>query len=145
MLTASSVIEHDGSLSRADTFSGDNHSFNSTIWGQTFSHFTDPIISISTAAKARATRLTAAEAENPQWNFTATDTQNSMIETALYLSVLSNGTLGNGAAATAVREWLDVLFTEERLPIEEGWTRPAGEITGAAILQLVQLIGAASA
>lgn len=139
------VIEHDGSLSRADTFTGDNHSFNKTIWKQVSSHFTAPTVSVSTAATARKTRLAAAQAENPQWNFSSTDAQNSMIETALYLSVMSNGTLANGSNITGVRKWIDVLFTKERLPIQEGWTRPAAEISTGTILQLVGLISAASA
>ena len=144
MLIASSVIEHDGSLSRADTFTGDNHSFNKTIWKQVSSHFTAPAISISAAATARKARLVTAQAGNPQWNFSAADSQNSMIETALYLSVMSNGTLANGANITGVRNWVDVLFTKERLPIHEGWTRPAAEISTGTILQLVGLIATAS-
>lgn len=145
MLTTAPVIEHDGSLSRADTFTGDNHSFNKKIWKQVSSHFTTPTISISTAATARKARLAVAQAENPQWNFSATDNQNSLIETALYLSVMSNGTIANGSNVTGVRKWVDILFTKERLPIQEGWTRPTTEISTGAILQLVGLITAASA
>lgn len=132
------MIEHDGSLSRADIFTGDNYSFNSTIWAQTASHFTSPTISLSTAAKARNARLAAVQAENPQFNMTDGDRQASMIETALYLNVMSNET-----GVTAVTDWVQKLFTQERLPIEEGWKRPKGEIGVPTILGLIGLIGVA--
>ncbi|KAF2132109.1 Cloroperoxidase [Dothidotthia symphoricarpi CBS 119687] len=137
------IIEHDGSLSRADIFTGDNYHFKPAIWAHTSSYFNESTIPISTAATARKARLAAAQAVNPEWNFTATDAQNSMIETALYLSVMANGT--TGAAITGVKKWVNVLFREERLPIKEGWTRPESEITVAGLLQLVGLIAAASA
>ncbi|KAK7184431.1 hypothetical protein DPSP01_011064 [Paraphaeosphaeria sporulosa] len=132
------LIEHDGSLSRADIFSGDNHSFNATIWASTASHFTSPTISLATAAKARKARLAAAQAANPQFNMSDGDKQASMIETALYLNVMSNET-----GVTAVTAWVQKLFTQERLPIEEGWKRPKGEIGVPTILGLVGLIGVA--
>ncbi|KAI1044751.1 hypothetical protein LB505_013534 [Fusarium chuoi] len=99
------VIEHDGSLSRADIFFGDNHSFNETIWAATASHFTEPTISIATAAKARKDRLKAAEAANPEFSLPADLQQFSFIETALYLSVFGN--LNDGNAKT---EWVKTLF-----------------------------------
>lgn len=133
------MIEHDGSLSRADTSSGNNHSFNATIWAQTASHFTKPIIDLATAAKARKDRLAAAKTENPTFNMTESDVRFSFIETALYLSVMANGT-----ADTAVTSWVDKLFQQERLPIEEGWTTPKGEIGATMILGLVGQLGTAA-
>ncbi|EHK96198.1 putative sterigmatocystin biosynthesis peroxidase stcC [Glarea lozoyensis 74030] len=59
------IIEHDGSLSRADIFSGDNHSFNPAIWASVAAFFTEPTISIATSAAARKARLAAAAAVNP--------------------------------------------------------------------------------
>ena len=99
------VIEHDGSLSRNDIFFGDNHSFNWAIWKSVSAFFTEATISVSTAAKARAARLKAAAAVNPEFNFTAQDTQNSLFETALYLRVFGNGTQGD-----ARTEWVRILF-----------------------------------
>ncbi|KAJ4353497.1 uncharacterized protein N0V89_005227 [Didymosphaeria variabile] len=131
------LIEHDGSLSRNDIFFGDNHSFNKTIWAQTASHFTKATIDLGTVAKARKDRLAAAKAANPQYEG---DEQASFIESALYLNVMSNET-----GVTAVTKWVKTLFQEERLPIEQGWKRPKGEITVATILGLVGLLGVASA
>ncbi|TQN70333.1 putative sterigmatocystin biosynthesis peroxidase stcC, partial [Colletotrichum shisoi] len=104
-LNTHGVIEHDGSLSRNDIYFGDNHSFNQTIWESVASHFTEPTISISTAAKARKARLQDAASVNPEFTLTADGAQFSFIETALYLSVFGN--LDNGDANT---EWVKVLF-----------------------------------
>jgi hypothetical protein len=134
------IIEHDGSLSRADIFFGDNHSFNSTIWTSVSSFFTDPTISIATAASARKARLANAAATNPTFNMSADDMQFSFIETALYQGVFGDPVEGN-----AVTEWVNVLFREERLPYAEGWRRPSEALTVQGILGLVAKIVAASA
>jgi len=46
-LNTHGIIEHDGSLSRADIYSGDNHSFNKTVWAETTAGFTDETITVS--------------------------------------------------------------------------------------------------
>ncbi|RGP77035.1 hypothetical protein FLONG3_4864 [Fusarium longipes] len=136
------IIEHDGSLSRADTFFGDNHSFNETIWAQTSSHFTESTISIRTAAKARNERLKIAAATNPEYDLPSSGNQASLIETALYLIVFGNPKDGN-----AKTEWVKTLFEQERLPFEEGFKRSEEKITVAGILGMVAkvVIGASSA
>ncbi|KAJ0367595.1 hypothetical protein COL154_003253 [Colletotrichum chrysophilum] len=98
-------MEHDGSLSRNDVYFGDNHSFDEEIWETVASHFVNETISIPTAAKARAARLQAAAAANPEFSLTADGVQFSFIETALYLSIFGN--LDDGNAKT---EWVKVLF-----------------------------------
>lgn len=104
-MIANIVIEHDGSLSRADIYFGDNHSFNSTIWGTVASYFTEDTIDVPTAARARAARLAAAAKENPEFNMTSSGVNFSLIESALYLSVFNNG-----SSSTAVTEWVKVMF-----------------------------------
>ncbi|KAI8151189.1 putative sterigmatocystin biosynthesis peroxidase stcC [Colletotrichum sp. SAR 10_70] len=133
------VIEHDGSLSRNDVYFGDNHSFDEEIWETVASHFVNETISIPTAAKARAARLQAAAAANPEFSLTADGVQFSFIETALYLSIFGN--LDDGNAKT---EWVKVLFQEERLPFAEGFTRSNTSVTAAGILGLVSKVAAAS-
>lgn len=102
---STSVIEHDGSLSRNDVYFGDNHSFNQTIWETVASHFTEPTISIQTAATARKERLQAAAAANPEFSLSADEAKFSFIETALYLSIFGNTEDGN-----ATTEWVKVMF-----------------------------------
>lgn len=126
------VLEHDGSLSRQDIFFGDNHSFNETVWAQTLLHFTLPVISIETAAKARAAAIARAASVNPEFNMTAGQAQNSFIEQALYLSVFGSPTKGN-----AVTDHVKILFEEERLPYAEGFVRSNTTVTAANVLALV--------
>lgn len=155
------VIEHDGSLSRGDIYFGDNHSFNSTIWGTVAAYFTEDTIDVKTAARARAARLAAAANENPEFNLTANGVNFSLIESALYLSVFNNG-----SSTTAVTEWVKVMFRkfhprhdfpirmileltcgnaeEERLPFAEGFTRPESIVSTAGILAKQAEIAAAS-
>ncbi|KAF6802514.1 hypothetical protein CMUS01_15327 [Colletotrichum musicola] len=139
-LNTHGIIEHDGSLSRKDTYFGDNHSFDKEIWASVASHFTESTISIPTAAKARAARLQAAAAANPDFSLDANGVQFSFIETALYLSIFGNLVDGN-----ANTEWVKVLFEQERLPFQEGFARSETPVTAAGILGLVSKVAAASA
>ncbi|KAF8855403.1 Cloroperoxidase [Acephala macrosclerotiorum] len=132
------ILEHDASLSRNDFYFGDDHSFNTTIWDQTATHFTNSTISFTNAATARLDRIAAAAAVNPQFNMTATEHTNSYFESALYIGVFGNLTTGN-----AVTKWVEILFTQERLPYLEGWRKSTEEITFDNLLYLVnQLIAA---
>jgi len=113
------VIEHDGSLSRADIYSGDNHSFNKTIWAETTAGFTDETISIPMAAAARKARLAKDAEENPDFNMTTSALSFSFIESALYLTAFGDLVEGN-----ANRTWVEYWFEQERLPFSLGWSVP---------------------
>ncbi|KAL2129919.1 hypothetical protein VTI74DRAFT_7136 [Chaetomium olivicolor] len=125
------VIEHDGSLSRADVHVGDNKAFSPDIWEFVASHFTDETISIETAARARKARLARAKETDPQFSMTKTEEWMSLVETCLYLRVFGEGTEGR-----ARREWVRVLFQQERLPFAEGFKRSEKVITLGDLLVL---------
>jgi hypothetical protein len=119
------VIEHDASLSRADTSSGDNHSFNETIWNETKSYFfssssssssegalgdsnnDDNTITLAEAAAARAVRLKTAAATNPAFAMTEGDDQASLFETAFYLLVFGTG---DRTGMEARMDWVRAMF-----------------------------------
>jgi hypothetical protein len=109
------VIEHDGSLSRDDLYFGDNLDFNAAIWATTAAQFTDDVISIETAAKARAARVAADSKVNPQFELPDALLQNSYFETSLYL--LTFGDITNGNPPT---KWIKILFGEYPLPLNIG-------------------------
>lgn len=138
-LSKHGIIEHDGSLSRNDIASGDNHSFAPEIWAAVAAHFTAETISIQTAAQARKDRLEAAPTTNPEFNLTAEGLRFSAIETSLYLGVFGEGTEGN-----ARTQWVRILFEEERLPFEEGYRRPNRALTVPDLLALQKKVEAAS-
>jgi len=133
------ILEHDGSLSRNDHYFGDDHSFNQAIWDATASHFGESVISIETAALARAARIARAASVNPKFNMTATDIEHSLIETGLYLAIFGNVVTGN-----AVTEWVRILFEQERIPFAEGFCTSETVITAADINGLVEQVVAAT-
>lgn len=138
-LNTHGVIEHDGSLSRNDIYFGDNHSFNRTIFNTVAAFFTKDVISITTAAKARKSRLASARAANPAFNFTAREERFSQFETALYLAVFGNGTEGN-----AKTKWVEIMFREARLPYKEGFKRSKDVITNDDVVELANKVAAAA-
>jgi hypothetical protein len=89
------VLEHDGSLSRNDVYFGDNLHFNASIWNSVASWFTDDVISIPTAARARNARMKAASEENPDFDIPLSLATNSYFETALYLVTFGEKLVGN--------------------------------------------------
>ncbi|TLD30543.1 hypothetical protein PspLS_02319 [Pyricularia sp. CBS 133598] len=137
-LATHGILEHDGSLSRADLAEGDNHSFNKTLWDKTLTFFKDDKISIAQAAAARKAAFAAAKARNSKFAMAAGDVQNSAIESALYLRVFG------GVNGDARKDWVKILFEQERLPYAEGFPqKPAGKITAQEILGIVGKLTAA--
>ncbi|CAL3969028.1 unnamed protein product, partial [Diplocarpon coronariae] len=102
------VIEHDGSLSRDDTYYGDVNTFQPLIWSLVVDFFTEDTIPVSTAKAARAARLLAAEADNPEFNLPDAGKRGSAAESALYLTVMADPTVKDEVAART--EWVRVLF-----------------------------------
>ncbi|KAK1997467.1 Cloroperoxidase [Colletotrichum falcatum] len=140
------VIEHDGSISRADfAVTGDAKTFNETVWAETRGYLeagasADGKVDYKTMAAARSKRIATAKATNPQFNLTTSQVTISLGESAVIL-----GTLGQSYSAPAAPlEWIKAVFEEERLPFSEGWTRSETEITTAEVLGLSQLIAASS-
>ncbi|KAK3350256.1 Chloroperoxidase [Lasiosphaeria hispida] len=129
------VIEHDASLSRADTVFGDNSSLNLTIWNETKSFFDGETISVSEAGKARIARIRSSAAINPQFSLLEGDQQSSLFETAFYLIVFGNGT-------EARTSWVNIFFEQERLPYAEGYTPAATPIMIETLLDVAGKVAA---
>ncbi|KAI6361107.1 hypothetical protein MCOR25_006572 [Pyricularia grisea] len=137
-ITKHGMLEHDGSLSRSDLAEGDNHSFNKTIWENTLTFFKDDKISIAQGAAARNAAIAAAKVRNPTFCMADGDVENSAIESALYLRVFG------GVNGDARKDWVKILFEEERMPYAEGFPRnPTGNITAQEILAIASKLTAA--
>ncbi|ESA42371.1 uncharacterized protein NCU11046 [Neurospora crassa OR74A] len=147
-LNTHGVIEHDGSLSRADLSAPpnyDNHTFVPEIWAATLQVLgeNEERISIEKAARMRLARIDEEEGPkrgNPNFSMSSEDKRFSAIETALYLRVFGRGTEGG-----AETRWVRVLFEEERLPIEEGFKRSDKPLTIAEVLELQRKVEAVGA
>lgn len=118
------VIEHDASLSRADVSTGNNYSFNQTIWDTVLAYYDGMTeTSIPVAAKAKYNRVQTESKRDPTFTYGPVQFIFSYGETAIYLS-----TMGDPTTGVAPIEYVRSLFEEERLPYEEGW-RPTTEPT----------------
>lgn len=93
-------IEHDGSLSRGDYYSGNDYSFDQAIFDEVLA-FYDGVdtTTIPLASKARYTRIQNAEAINPTTIYGARQLVLSYGETALYLSVMGDPITGKAPIA----------------------------------------------
>ncbi|KAL8288469.1 hypothetical protein RB597_000533 [Gaeumannomyces tritici] len=118
------VIEHDASLSRADTFTGDNHSFDKTIFAMTVSNWPDAKISIEQSVRARNARIADSKAKNPQFAMSALAVQGSFLENSLIQVVFGGGPKGG-----ADKKMVVSFFEKEQLPYDLGYKRPEKAIT----------------
>lgn len=114
-------IEHDASLSREDLgISGDAVTFRPDIWAGVIGEFKGMAnTTIEAAAAARAKRVAISSSRDTAFIYTRKTKLLSYGETALYLGAF--GGLKTGVASV---DWINTWFTEERLPIAEGWTPP---------------------
>lgn len=141
-MKAHNVIEHDGSLSRADSVTGDANSFNAGIWDTVKAHFTGPTIDIKTMATAHNDRIAAAMAANPTFNLTPAQVKTSFAESAFILGTLGNDFV-NPQTSTV---FMETIFTQERFPFGEGFQTSPTKITGDQVDGLVaRLMNATSA
>jgi hypothetical protein len=135
------VLEHDGSLSRADAITGDDNSFNPAIWDTVKAHFTGPTIDIVTMAAARKDRIDAAAAANPEFSLTPDQVKTSFAESAFILGALGNDFV-NPQTSTV---FMNTIFQQERFPFGEGFQTSPTKITGDQVDGLVALLMNATA
>ncbi|KAG6354344.1 hypothetical protein INS49_004361 [Diaporthe citri] len=132
-MKAHNVIEHDGSLSRADEVTGNANSFNPIIWNTVKAHFTGPTIDIKTMAAAHNDRIAAATAANPNFSLTPAQVKTSFAESAFILGTLGND-FQNPQTSTV---FMETIFEQERFPFGEGFQTSPTKITGDQVDGLV--------
>lgn len=123
-LSKHNVIEHDGSLSRADAVTGDDHSFNQDIFDTYLAQFNSSKVDAGAAGMAREFRIEAAKASDPEFTYGPKQQFTSLAETAAFLAVL-----GGPSDPQVPVEWLKTFFEQERFPYTEGW-RPSTDRIG---------------
>ena len=113
-------IEHDASVSRVDRDLGDNVPFNEEIF--TTLAKSNPGVeyyNATSAGQVQKARLEQSKATNPKLHNTIKEILIRTRESALYLLVMGDPTTGK-----APKEFVNIFFREERLPLEEGWRVP---------------------
>ncbi|KAK7054398.1 hypothetical protein VNI00_003592 [Paramarasmius palmivorus] len=133
---AHGIIEHDASLSRQDFALGDNLHFNETIFTTLAnSNPGSDVYNTTSAGQVQHDRLADSLATNPNVTNTETTLTIRSFESALYLSVMGDPTVG-----VAPKNFVQVFFREQRLPIEEGWKRSSTQITLDSLVSLARII-----
>ena len=126
-------IEHDASLSRRDDYFGDNYSFNSSIWNQTRSFFKNGKTALLPAALALANRTADSEQTNPQFVYGLREFIQRYGEMSIFIQAMGGDTL----TGVTRLDWVDQLFTQEKLPYNLGWRPRAAPITIPSLGQMV--------
>ncbi|THU87946.1 Cloroperoxidase, partial [Dendrothele bispora CBS 962.96] len=113
------TIEHDASLSREDLALGDNVHFNETTFSTLAnSNLEFDFYDTTSAGQVMQIRLADSVARNPNITHTQKEFFLRSGESGLYLSVM-----GDPLTGKAPKEFVQIFFREERLPITEGWHR----------------------
>ncbi|KAJ7476614.1 Cloroperoxidase [Mycena latifolia] len=141
-LSLHNAVEHDASLSRNDfgDGTGDNVHFNETVFAMLAN--ANPGVNFynaSSAAAVQFARLADSIATNPF----IVNTQKEFVlrsrESGLYLSIF-----GNPLTGVAPKNFVQIFFREERLPIKEGWTKPTTLITSDTLAPIETIVRAES-
>ncbi|KAJ7254570.1 Cloroperoxidase [Mycena rebaudengoi] len=139
-LDAHNLVEHDASISRNDFALGDHIKFNETVYSTLANSnpgksYYEPVSS----GKVQRDRLADSVARNPDVVNTKKEFQLRTRETGLYLSIF-----GSGLSGLAPKEYVNIFFREERLPIAEGWKKSKTLITTDGLDPIEQIIEDAS-
>ncbi|KAJ7023375.1 Cloroperoxidase [Mycena alexandri] len=135
-LSLHNLIEHDASLSRNDFALGDNLHFNETVFS-TLANSNPGVdfYNTTSAGLVQHARLTDSVARNPNVTNTLKEHLLRSRESSLYLSIM-----GDPLTGVAPKQFVQIFFREERLPIAEGWTRPTTLIDSTTLAPLESII-----
>ncbi|KAI1385833.1 Cloroperoxidase [Hypoxylon trugodes] len=138
-LNVHNVLEHDASLSRSDAFFGNNHIFNETIFEETKTYWTGPVLDANMLANGKIARQVNSKAFNPNYTFTTTMEQFSLGEVSAPIVAF-----GDLQAATVNRNLVEYFFENERFPAELGWSIRNATVSLDDITRLTQTISNAT-
>ncbi|KAJ7133659.1 Chloroperoxidase [Mycena crocata] len=133
-------IEHDASISRNDFGIGDNLHFNETVFS-TLANANPGVdfYNATSAAFVQHARLADSVARNPGVTNTLKEHLLRSRESGLYLSIM-----GDPLTGVAPKQFVQIFFREERLPIAEGWRRPTTLINSATLTPIEVIIRSVS-
>ncbi|TFK21085.1 Cloroperoxidase, partial [Coprinopsis marcescibilis] len=108
------TFEGDASLTRADDFFGDNHSFNQTMFGQ--HRFGGGFYNISVAAELRFQRIQQSIATNPEFDLRGFRHFTSFGETAFAVNMFTDGRMTGAQACQLDLAAARNFFRDGRFP-----------------------------
>ncbi|KAF2275381.1 Chloroperoxidase, partial [Westerdykella ornata] len=124
-LNKHNAFEHDASLSRVDfAFSGEKGvaKFDKATFARFFKHFTTDYITLQQAAAARYAMVQWSRKNTPGFTYESQHQITSYAETIKYMKTMVDGT------GKTKREFVRILFEQERLPFREGWRPPKDQV-----------------
>ena len=133
-------IEHDASLSREDAYFGNDYSFNSRIWDQSKSFFKNGKTALLPAALAISNRTMDSKERNPEFVYGLQQFILRYGEMGLAIQTMG----GDDLTGVARLDWVNQLFTQEKLPYNLGWRPRAEPITLPSLGQMIVEIFAVS-
>lgn len=92
-------------ISRSDAYFADPKPFNETVWAETMSYFTTPMITVEQLAKARMGRLATSKKTNPEFELSWLADGFSWGECASFFEIMADGTTG-----TVDKKYIDYWF-----------------------------------
>ncbi len=95
--------------SRSDAYFADPNPFNETVWAETESYFTTPMITVDQLAKARMGRLATSKKTNPEFELSWLADGFSWGECASFFEIMADGTTG-----TVDKKYIDYWFSKCR-------------------------------
>ncbi|KAL2819647.1 Peroxidase, family 2-domain-containing protein [Aspergillus cavernicola] len=137
MLNRHNIFEHDASLTRKDfRLGGDGHTIDKPALNKFLGFFKGKQwVDLNDAAAARYARVLESRIKNPTFLYQDQQIITSYGETMKYFRTMVDPRSNKTSA-----EFVKILFTEERLPVREGWRRPAQELSGFSLASdVVQL------
>ncbi|KAF7350772.1 hypothetical protein MSAN_01638400 [Mycena sanguinolenta] len=134
------LVEHDASISRNDFALGDNLHFNETVFSTLAN--ANPGVDFyngTSAGQVMQARLADSLARNVNVTNTHKEFAVRTRESAFYLSIFNDTRTG-----VTPKNFVQIFFREERLPIAEGWTRPETTITADSMVPVERIIQSAA-
>ncbi|KAH7136182.1 Peroxidase, family 2-domain-containing protein [Dendryphion nanum] len=134
-LNKHNAFEHDASLSRVDFYySGEEGiaKFDNATFKRWFSHFDGlKYIDLEIAAKARYAMVQYSRKNTPGFTYEEQHRITSYAETIKFMKTMVDGT------GKTRRDFVKILFEQERLPFREGWRPPTEQVTGFLMADFV--------
>ncbi|KAI1421482.1 Chloroperoxidase [Xylaria sp. FL1777] len=134
-LNKHNLLEHDASLSRSDAYFGNNHVFNQTVFDQTKTWWSEPIITADMLANAKVARQLSSKAWNPTYVFTLVTEEFSLGEVVAPVIAF-----GDVDTVTVNKTLVEYFFENERLPTSLGWKKTEKVISLDTILAATSTI-----
>ncbi|ETS75762.1 hypothetical protein PFICI_12706 [Pestalotiopsis fici W106-1] len=126
------LVEHDGSLSRADVYFDTSGKFDPKVFDSFMSYFgNDTEISVKSLANARARHALDMSRVNPDFAIAEESVPVLVGENAMLVAIW-----GDPVVQVIDRAYFEYFFRNERMPVELGWSPPSTEI-GPTIGQIV--------